>query len=91
MKRIIKIGMDVHSTTFSLHCLEPDLLAKDHTLGTWKVAASAKNVLDVITSKQNIVYPKRPKSVHIVEKSLYNAELFWIYCHHKVYPKRRCE
>lgn len=49
MKRIIKIGMDVHSTTFSLHCLEPDLLAEDHTLGTWKVAASAKNVLDVIS------------------------------------------
>ena len=49
MKRIIKIGMDVHSTAFSLHCLEPDLLAKDHTLGTWKVAASAKNVLDVIS------------------------------------------
>ena len=41
--------MDVHSTTFSLHCPEPDLIAEDHALGSSKIAVSVRNVLDVIS------------------------------------------
>ena len=48
MARIIKIGMDVHSTSYTLHALEPSLYDDELVLGTWKIGASAKNVLDVI-------------------------------------------
>lgn len=48
MTRIVKIGMDVHSTSYTLCALEPNLIGKDLVLGTWKIGASAKNVLDVV-------------------------------------------
>lgn len=50
MARIIKIGIDVHSTTYTLFAMEPAPYSygEDLVLGAWKVGASAKNVLDVI-------------------------------------------
>lgn len=48
MKRIIKIGMDVHSTTYTLCAAEPRLGEPDYQLGSIRVTADPRNIVDFI-------------------------------------------
>lgn len=50
MKRIIKLGMDVHSDSYTVCAIEPDLLNGPRELGTCKVAADPKNILDIVSN-----------------------------------------
>lgn len=48
MYRIIKIGMDVHTSSFTLCAIEPVIGAEDRLLATVKTSADIKNVLMLI-------------------------------------------
>lgn len=48
MKRIIKIGMDVHSTNFALCAMEPVIGADDRIFATENVTPDYKNILQFI-------------------------------------------
>ena len=50
MKRIIKIGMDVHSTNFTLCAMEPTIGAEERVYGAVQVAPDYKEVLRFIES-----------------------------------------
>ena len=45
MKRIVYIGMDVHSTNFTFCSLEPKLGGEDKFFGCMQSEADVKNVL----------------------------------------------
>jgi len=45
MKRIIKIGMDVHSTNYTLCAMEPTIGAEDRVYGELQVAPACKEVI----------------------------------------------
>lgn len=45
MKRILKIGMDVHSTNYTLCAMEPVIGAEDRIFANIKVTADYKNIL----------------------------------------------
>lgn len=53
MKRIIKISMDVHSTSCTLCAIEPNICCEDPSLGECKIGVSAKNVLGFIERLKN--------------------------------------
>ena len=50
MKRIIKIGMDVHSTNYTLCAMEPTIGAEDRIFGQVQVAPDYKEVICFIES-----------------------------------------
>ena len=45
MKRILKIGMDVHSTNYTLCAMEPVFGAEDRIYATIQVSPDYKNIL----------------------------------------------
>ena len=45
MKRILKIGMDVHTTNYTLCAMEPVIGEEDRVLATIKVTPDYKNIL----------------------------------------------
>lgn len=45
MKRILKIGMDVHSTNYTLCAMEPVFGADDRIYATIQVSPDYKNIL----------------------------------------------
>ena len=45
MNRIIKIGMDVHSTNYTLCAMEPTIGAEDRVFGEIQVAPDYKEIL----------------------------------------------
>ena len=45
MKRIIKIGMDVHSTNYTLCAMEPTIGSEDRIFGELQVAPDYKEVI----------------------------------------------
>ena len=50
MNRIIKIGMDVHSTNYTLCAMEPTIGAEDRVFGEIQVAPDYKEILLFIES-----------------------------------------
>ena len=54
MNRIIKIGMDVHSTNYTLCAMEPTIGAEDRIFGEIQVAPDYKVVIPFITSSQEL-------------------------------------
>ena len=52
MNRIIKIGMDVHSTNYTLCAMEPTIGAKDRVFGEIQVAPDYKEVIAFICTLQ---------------------------------------
>ena len=50
MNRIIKIGMDVHSTNYTLCAMEPTVGAEDRVFGEIQVAPDYKEILLFIES-----------------------------------------
>ena len=50
MNRIIKIGMDVHSTNYTLCAMEPVIGAEDRIFGEIQVAPDYKEVICFIES-----------------------------------------
>ena len=50
MKRIIKIGMDVHSTNYTLCALEPVIGAEDRIFAQIQVTPDYKNILMFINN-----------------------------------------
>ena len=50
MKRILKIGMDVHSTNYTLCAMEPTFGAEDRVFGEIQVAPDYKDLLLFIES-----------------------------------------
>ena len=48
MKRIIKIGMDVHSTNYTLCAMEPTIGAEERVFGSVQVAPDYKEILNFI-------------------------------------------
>jgi len=50
MNRIIKIGMDVHSTNYTLCAMEPTIGAQDRIYGEVQVAPDYKEVICFIES-----------------------------------------
>lgn len=50
MKRILKIGMDVHSTNYTLCAMEPVIGAEDRIFANVKVTADYKNILMFIAN-----------------------------------------
>ena len=50
MKRIIKIGLDVHSTNYTLCAIEPVLGAEDRIFANIQVAPDYKNILYFIAN-----------------------------------------
>jgi len=50
MNRIIKIGMDVHSTNYTLCAMEPTIGSEDRIIGEIQVAPDYKEVICVIES-----------------------------------------
>lgn len=50
MNRIIKIGMDVHSTNYTLCAMEPTFGSEERVFGETQVAPDYKEVLLFITS-----------------------------------------
>ena len=50
MNRIIKIGMDVHSTNYTLCAMEPTIGAEDRIFGQVQVAPDYKEVICFIES-----------------------------------------
>ena len=45
MKRILKIGMDVHTTNYTLCAMEPIIGKDDRVFATIKVTLDYKNIL----------------------------------------------
>ena len=45
MKRILKIGMDVHTTNYTLCAMEPVIGEEDRVFATIKVTPDYKNIL----------------------------------------------
>ncbi|MDB8711934.1 hypothetical protein [Mediterraneibacter gnavus] len=55
MKRILKIGMDVHTTNYTLCTMEPVIGEEDRIFATIKVKPDYKNILMFIENlKQNL-------------------------------------
>ena len=52
MKRIIKIGMDVHSTNYTLCAMEPTIGSEDRIFGELQVAPDYKEVITFIDTLQ---------------------------------------
>ena len=52
MNRIIKIGMDVHSTNYTLCAMEPTIGAEDRVFGELQVAPDYKEVIAFINTLQ---------------------------------------
>ena len=50
MNRIIKIGMDVHSTNYTLCAMEPTIGAEERIFGEVQVAPDYKEIIGFITS-----------------------------------------
>ena len=50
MNRILKIGMDVHSTNYTLCAMEPTIGAEDRIFGNIQVAPDYKEVILFIES-----------------------------------------
>lgn len=50
MNRILKIGMDVHSTNYTLCAMEPTIGAEDRVFGTIQVAPDYREVIAFIES-----------------------------------------
>ena len=50
MNRIIKIGMDVHSTNYTLCAMEPTIGSEDRIFGEIRVAPDYKEVICFIES-----------------------------------------
>ena len=48
MKRILKIGMDVHTTNYTLCAMEPIIGEDDRVFATIKVTLDYKNILMVL-------------------------------------------
>ena len=48
MYRIIKIGMDVHSTNYTLCAMEPTIGTEDRVIGEIQVAPDYKEVVSFI-------------------------------------------
>lgn len=57
MNRIIKIGMDVHSKSFTLCALEATFMGEDHIFGTVKVSADYKEVIKFIDALKEKLDP----------------------------------
>lgn len=57
MNRIIKIGMDVHSTNYTLCAMEPVLGAEDRIFANIQVTPDCKNVLQFIADLKNKLGP----------------------------------
>ena len=59
MKRILKIGMDVHSTNYTLCAMEPVFGAEDRIYATIQVSPDYKNILLFIEKvKQKLLFQK---------------------------------
>ena len=58
MNRIIKIGMDVHSKTFTLCALEPNILGDNHIFGIVKVPADYREVVKFINALKKKLGPQ---------------------------------
>ena len=57
MKRIIRIGMDVHSTNYTLCAMEPIIGEDDRIFATIDVAPNYKNILMfIVFDNWRIVY-----------------------------------
>ena len=52
MNRIIKIGMDVHSTNYTLCAMEPTIGSEDRVFGEVQVAPDYKEVIAFIATLQ---------------------------------------
>ena len=64
MYRILKIGMDVHTTNYTLCALESKL-GGDHTLAIIKVGPDYKNVLDFIRKIKEKMDPKGQDNIEV--------------------------
>ena len=53
MNRIVKIGMDVHSTNYTLCAMEPVLDGEDRIFANIKVTPDYKNVIQFISKLKN--------------------------------------
>ena len=53
MNRIVKIGMDVHSTNYTLCAMEPVLDGEDRIFANIQVTPDYKNVLQFIENLKN--------------------------------------
>ena len=63
MKRILKIGMDVHSTNYTLCAMEPTIGAEDRIYGEIQVAPDYKEVLRFIDSLKKKLGPDNEYSI----------------------------
>ena len=72
MYRILKIGMDVHTTNYTLCALESKFGEEDTVLANITVGPDHKNVLDFVRRIKEKMDPKGkdPKTI------LYNCSLF---------------
>ena len=57
MYRIIKIGMDVHSTNYTLCAMEPAIGEEDRVFATVKVTPDYKNILMFIENLKQKLGP----------------------------------
>ncbi len=63
MNRIIKIGMDVHSTNYTLCAMEPVIGAEDRIFGEVQVAPDYKEIIRFITSLKTKLDPSDNYSI----------------------------
>lgn len=63
MNRIIKIGMDVHSTNYTLCAMEPVIEAEDRVFANIKVTPDSKNVLQFIENLKKKLGPSDTYSI----------------------------
>ena len=63
MNRIIKIGMDVHSTNYTLCAMEPTIGAEDRVYGEVQVAPDYKEVVTFIASLKQKLGPDHDYSI----------------------------
>ena len=64
MYRIIKIGMDVHSTNYTLCAMDPVIGARDRVFGNIQVTPDYKNILMFI---ENLKLKLRPGDAYDIE------------------------
>ena len=63
MNRIVKIGMDVHSTNYTLCAMEPVLDGEDRIFANIQVTPDYKNVLQFIENLKNKLGPDDSYSI----------------------------
>ena len=64
MNRIVKIGMDVHSTNYTLCAMEPALDGEDKIFANIQVTPDYKNVLQFIENLKNKLGPNDSYSMN---------------------------